>query len=78
MGAEGADSATLLHVDLLGNAHPIWQQPHRGVVAGKIRLRTDATSSWEAADLTPTNGSLTTCETGSDLLLISELTSLSV
>jgi hypothetical protein len=34
VGTEGADSATLLHVDLKGNVQPIWQQSHRGVIAG--------------------------------------------
>jgi len=34
VGTEASDGATLLHVDLKGNARPIWQQPHNGPVGG--------------------------------------------
>jgi hypothetical protein len=34
MGTEGTNSVTLLRVDLKGNVQPIWQQPHRGGIAG--------------------------------------------
>jgi Tol biopolymer transport system component len=34
LGVERADGATLLHIDLKGNAQPIWAVPHRGPIAG--------------------------------------------
>jgi hypothetical protein len=34
VGVDRADGATLLHIDLQGNAQPIWAVPHRGVIAG--------------------------------------------
>jgi serine/threonine protein kinase/Tol biopolymer transport system component len=34
MGTEGANSVTLLRMDLKGGVQPIWQQSHRGLIAG--------------------------------------------
>jgi hypothetical protein len=34
LGVERADGATLLHIDLQGNAQPIWVVPNRGPIAG--------------------------------------------